>query len=124
MPTINQLVRKGRKSKGKKRISDITGCPQKRGVCLVVRTQTPKKPNSALRKIARKKYNEKKKKLNRFRRRIRIYENRYNLTFEEFSKNLPDTKKAHDDWIEWTFLYESIKELEKTLLKLEQLLGK
>ena len=39
--------------KGKKRISDITGCPQKRGVCLVVRTQTPKKPNSALRKIAR-----------------------------------------------------------------------
>ena len=53
MPTINQLVRKGRKSKGNKRISDITGCPQKRGVCLIVRTQTPKKPNSALRKIAR-----------------------------------------------------------------------
>jgi small subunit ribosomal protein S12 len=53
MPTINQLVRKGRKRKGNKRISDITGCPQKRGVCLIVRTQTPKKPNSALRKIAR-----------------------------------------------------------------------
>jgi small subunit ribosomal protein S12 len=53
MPTINQLVRKGRKKKGKKRVSDITGCPQKRGVCLIVRTQTPKKPNSALRKIAR-----------------------------------------------------------------------
>jgi len=53
MPTINQLVRKGRKRKGKKRISDITGSPQKRGVCLIVRTQTPKKPNSALRKIAR-----------------------------------------------------------------------
>jgi small subunit ribosomal protein S12 len=53
MPTINQLVRKGRKRKGNKRISDITGCPQKRGVCLLVRTQTPKKPNSALRKIAR-----------------------------------------------------------------------
>ena len=53
MPTINQLVRKGRGKKGKKRISDITGCPQKRGVCLIVRTQTPKKPNSALRKIAR-----------------------------------------------------------------------
>ena len=53
MPTINQLVRNGRKQKAKKRISDITGCPQKRGVCLVVRTQTPKKPNSALRKIAR-----------------------------------------------------------------------
>ncbi|MCE5340109.1 MAG: 30S ribosomal protein S12 [Planctomycetaceae bacterium] len=53
MPTINQLVKKGRGHKGKKRISDITGCPQKRGVCLIVRTQTPKKPNSALRKIAR-----------------------------------------------------------------------
>ena len=54
MPTINQLVRKPRsKTKGRKRVSDITGCPQKRGVCLIVRTQTPKKPNSALRKIAR-----------------------------------------------------------------------
>ncbi|MCD4831467.1 MAG: 30S ribosomal protein S12 [Anaerohalosphaeraceae bacterium] len=53
MPTINQLVRMGRKSKAKKRVSDITGCPQKRGVCLIVRTQTPKKPNSALRKVAR-----------------------------------------------------------------------
>ena len=54
MPTINQLVRRPRsKSKGRKRVSDIKGCPQKRGVCLIVRTQTPKKPNSALRKIAR-----------------------------------------------------------------------
>jgi small subunit ribosomal protein S12 len=53
MPTINQLVRNGRSRKGKKRVSDITGSPQKRGVCLIVRTQTPKKPNSALRKIAR-----------------------------------------------------------------------
>ncbi len=53
MPTINQLVKKGRSRKGKKRVSDITGSPQKRGVCLIVRTQTPKKPNSALRKIAR-----------------------------------------------------------------------
>mgnify|MGYP001377031218 FL=1 len=53
MPTINQLVRSGRKRKSKKRVSDITGCPQKRGVCLIVRTQTPKKPNSALRKITR-----------------------------------------------------------------------
>ncbi len=54
MPTINQLVRRARaKSKGTKRVSDISGSPQKRGVCLIVRTQTPKKPNSALRKIAR-----------------------------------------------------------------------
>jgi len=56
MPTINQLVRKPRmKSKRRKtrRGGDISGSPQKRGVCLIVRTQTPKKPNSALRKIAR-----------------------------------------------------------------------
>jgi len=54
MPTINQLVRKGRKkivSKGK--APALKGCPQRRGVCLQVKTQTPKKPNSALRKIAR-----------------------------------------------------------------------
>lgn len=54
MPTINQLVRHPRtKRKGRKRVSDISGSPQKKGVCLIVRTQTPKKPNSALRKIAR-----------------------------------------------------------------------
>ncbi|MBT3241369.1 MAG: 30S ribosomal protein S12 [Chloroflexi bacterium] len=69
MPTINQLVRKGRTSKKKKsnspalqyvynsykqrRILQPKGAPQKRGVCTIVRTMTPKKPNSALRKIAR-----------------------------------------------------------------------
>ena len=69
MPTINQLVRKGRKSKSKKstapalqytynatkqrRSRHAKGAPQKRGVCTIVRTQTPKKPNSALRKVAR-----------------------------------------------------------------------
>ncbi|MCI0652132.1 MAG: 30S ribosomal protein S12 [Planctomycetes bacterium] len=54
MPTINQLVRKGRKHKVKRSKSPVLeGCPQKRGVCLQVKTQTPKKPNSALRKIAR-----------------------------------------------------------------------
>lgn len=68
MPTINQLVRKGRKSKKSKtkapalrytfnalkgRMQPGEGSPQKRGVCTQVRTMTPKKPNSALRKIAR-----------------------------------------------------------------------
>lgn len=69
MPTINQLVRKGRKMKRSKstapalqyiynsmrqrRILQPKGAPQKRGVCTQVRTQTPKKPNSALRKVAR-----------------------------------------------------------------------
>ena len=68
MPTVNQLVRKGRKSKRRKdkapalrymfntlknRGRRYSGSPQKRGVCVQVRTQTPKKPNSALRKVAR-----------------------------------------------------------------------
>ncbi len=68
MPTINQLVRKGRQNKGKKnktpalqfsynaltnRVDHKHNAPQKRGVCTQVRTMTPKKPNSALRKIAR-----------------------------------------------------------------------
>ena len=69
MPTINQLIRKGRRTKKAKstapallytynsmkqrRIRQPGGAPQKRGVCTVVRTMTPKKPNSALRKIAR-----------------------------------------------------------------------
>jgi small subunit ribosomal protein S12 len=70
VPTINQLVRKGRKTKrtkskspalqftlntlkGNKRTRQQGGAPQKRGVCTIVRTTTPKKPNSALRKIAR-----------------------------------------------------------------------
>ncbi|MBI5361989.1 MAG: 30S ribosomal protein S12 [Planctomycetes bacterium] len=54
MPTINQLVRKGRqKVKNRSKSPVLDQCPQKRGVCLVVKTQTPKKPNSALRKVAR-----------------------------------------------------------------------
>lgn len=54
MPTINQLIRKPRKSLARiNKVKDLLSCPQKRGVCTVVRTMTPKKPNSALRKIAR-----------------------------------------------------------------------
>jgi small subunit ribosomal protein S12 len=54
MPTIQQLVRKGRKPKATRSKSpDLTACPQRRGVCLRVFTATPKKPNSALRKVAR-----------------------------------------------------------------------
>ena len=54
MPTINQLVRKGRKQAIKKSKSPaLVNCPQRRGVCLQVYTRTPKKPNSALRKVAK-----------------------------------------------------------------------
>jgi len=54
MPTINQLIRKGRKQFKKKTKSPaLKSSPQRRGVCLQVKTQTPKKPNSALRKVTR-----------------------------------------------------------------------
>ena len=54
MPTINQLVRKGRKQATRKSKSPaLANCPQRRGVCLQVYTRTPKKPNSALRKVAK-----------------------------------------------------------------------
>ena len=54
MPTVNQLVRKGRKSQTKRnKVPALEACPQKRGVCTRVYTTTPKKPNSALRKVAR-----------------------------------------------------------------------
>jgi len=54
MPTINQLVRKGREAvRRKSKTPAMQACPQKRGVCIRVYTTTPKKPNSALRKVAR-----------------------------------------------------------------------
>ena len=54
MPTINQLVRKGREIvRNRTKSPALKGCPQKRGVCIRVYTTTPKKPNSALRKVAR-----------------------------------------------------------------------
>lgn len=54
MPTINQLVRNGRKVvKTKTKAPALKACPQRRGVCLQVMTRTPKKPNSALRKVAK-----------------------------------------------------------------------
>ena len=54
MPTVNQLVRKGRKSQIKRnKVPALEACPQKRGVCTRVYTTTPKKPNSALRKVCK-----------------------------------------------------------------------
>ena len=54
MPTVQQLIRRGRSQKAKKsKAPDLTRCPQRRGVCIRVFTATPKKPNSALRKVAR-----------------------------------------------------------------------
>lgn len=54
MPTYNQLLKRPRRNEvAKSKVRDLDQCPQRRGVCLIVKTQTPKKPNSALRKVAR-----------------------------------------------------------------------
>ncbi len=54
MPTVNQLVSRPRQAvRQKSKVRDLDECPQRRGVCLLVKIQTPKKPNSALRKVAR-----------------------------------------------------------------------
>ena len=53
MPTINQLIRQGREKIKRKSAPALRSCPQRRGVCIRVYTTTPKKPNSALRKVAR-----------------------------------------------------------------------
>ena len=59
MPTVNQLIRKGRKTPlSRTKVPAMESCPQKRGVCTRVYTTTPKKPNSALRKVARVKVNQ------------------------------------------------------------------
>lgn len=61
MPTINQLCKRPRRSEpGKSKSRDLEVCPQKRGVCLIVKTMTPKKPNSALRKVTRIRLSNKK----------------------------------------------------------------
>lgn len=76
-----------------------------------------------LREIARKKLKEKKNKLRELNRKIRRFETRYSKTFEEFSQAFPNTPKAHSDWMEWTFLDSTVKELQITIEKLEHLLG-
>ena len=67
MPTIQQLVRKGRKKLTEKSKSPaLDGCPQKRGVCVRVYTTTPKKPNSAMRKVARVRLTKTQKEVNAY----------------------------------------------------------
>jgi len=78
----------------------------------------------ALKEIARKKMVLKRRKLNRIRNKIKRFEKQYSCTLNQYAAEMPDTLKAHDDWMEWSFLVESQKALEESIRKLEQLLGK
>jgi ribosomal protein S12 len=76
MPTINQLVRKRRKKRRKQSKAPVLErCPQKQGVCLQVRTMTPKKPNSALRKITRVRLSNGKESQYTFQAKVITYKN-------------------------------------------------
>ncbi len=72
----------------------------------------------ALKEVAKKRLPYKKKQLNNLRRKIKTYDVKYGKSYEEFSQNFPDTTKAHEDWIEWTYLIKLADELENRIKKL------
>lgn len=78
----------------------------------------------AIKEVARKKIPYTQKHLKELRKKITAYEKKHGKSFEEFSQNLPDTLKGHEDWIEWTYLINTVKELEHKIEKLKFLIGK
>ena len=78
----------------------------------------------AIKTIAEKKLTQKQKRLKVLQEKVAQFESRYSTNYNEFSKNISDTKKEHDDWIEWTYLQKTVNELISNTGKLELLLGK
>ncbi len=78
----------------------------------------------AIKEISRRKISEKRKELKLLLRKVKRYELKYSSNYETFCKNIPDKKTAHDDWIEWSYLSNVVKEKQQTIEKLEKLLGK
>jgi len=78
----------------------------------------------ALREVARKRFAYNQKTLKEFRKKIAIFEAKYDKSYEEFSRSVPDTVKGHDDWIEWSYLTKVANELSAKIEKLRLLIGK
>ena len=78
----------------------------------------------ALREVARKRFAYNQKTLKEFRKKIAIFEAKYDKSYEEFSQSVPDTVKGHDDWIEWTYLIKVANVLSAKIEKLRLLIGK
>jgi len=74
----------------------------------------------ALKEVVRKKLSKKRKKLMALQKKIANFQKKYAVSFEEFAQNLPDNKKAHEDWIEWSYLESVARELENRIAKLEK----
>ncbi len=77
----------------------------------------------ALKEVARKKLLEKRKKLTVLQKKIAAFQAKHSATLEEFAQNLSDTQKAHEEWIEWSYLESVVQELTNSISKLEKLLG-
>lgn len=78
----------------------------------------------ALKEVARKRTSNIQRRLKELRRKNSAYERKYGKSYAEFSQNIPDTMKAHDDWIEWSYLVKITDELAYKVEKLQLLLGK
>ena len=78
----------------------------------------------ALKEVARKRTSNIQRRLKELRRKNSAYERKYGKSYAEFSQNIPDTMKAHDDWIEWSYLVKVTDELAYKVEKLQLLLGK
>jgi len=77
----------------------------------------------AIKDVAKIKLAKKKKELKDLKRKIAKFESHYSADFSTFSKNLPNTMKSHDDWIEWSYLSKTAAEKQKKIEKLEMILG-
>lgn len=77
----------------------------------------------AIKDVAKMKLVKKQKELNNLKKKIAKFESHYASDFNTFSKNLSDTMKSHDDWIEWSYLHRSIVEKQKKIEKLEMIIG-
>ncbi len=78
----------------------------------------------AIKSVAKKKLLQKEKKIKTLQKSISKFETKYKMSFDEFAKNLPDTFQAHEDWVEWTYLNEVVRNLGKAVDKLNLLLKK
>jgi len=78
----------------------------------------------AIKEIAQKKLIQKQKRLKELQRKIAAFESKYGKSYTNFSQDVPDTLKGHDDWIEWSYLHKITVELSAKIEKLKLLLGK
>lgn len=78
----------------------------------------------AIKTIAKEKLNQRKRRLKELQKEKDKFVSKYSSNYNDFSKKVPDNKKSHDDWIEWTYVETTIKEIQFSVEKLEKLLGK